>query len=163
METFSALLAFVRGIHRSPENSPHNGQWRGALMFSLIFAWTNNWRRWWFETPSHSLWRYCNGMKIMGALRLRFLPRVSDCQIYTNGRYFAYTIRNGFFNVKFRFYTNSTNPWSHGFRDNKSTCVIVNAWRQSGIVLLPEQMFTKLYVAMWRHYAIVGSSVCYGK
>ena len=30
-----------RGIHRSPVNSPHKGQWRGALMFSLIWAWTN--------------------------------------------------------------------------------------------------------------------------
>ena len=33
----------VRGIHRSPVNSPHTGQWRGALMFSLIFAWINSW------------------------------------------------------------------------------------------------------------------------
>ena len=32
---------FVRGIHRSPVNSPHKGQWRGALMFSLICAWIN--------------------------------------------------------------------------------------------------------------------------
>ena len=29
---------FVRGIHRSPVNSPHKGQWRGALMFSLLFS-----------------------------------------------------------------------------------------------------------------------------
>ena len=28
---------FVRGIHRSPVNSPHKGQWRGALMF-FIYA-----------------------------------------------------------------------------------------------------------------------------
>ena len=34
---------FVRGIHRSPVNSPHKGQWRGALMFALIYAWTNSW------------------------------------------------------------------------------------------------------------------------
>ena len=34
---------FVRGIHRSPVNSPHNGQWRRALMFSLICAWINGW------------------------------------------------------------------------------------------------------------------------
>ena len=34
---------FVRGIHRSPVNSPHKSQWRGALMFSLICAWTNGW------------------------------------------------------------------------------------------------------------------------
>ena len=62
METFSASLAicagnspvsgefpsqsywpFVRGIHRSPVNSPHKGQWRGAFMFSLIYAWINGW------------------------------------------------------------------------------------------------------------------------
>ena len=33
---------FVRGIHRSAVNSPHKGQWRGDLMFSLICAWTNS-------------------------------------------------------------------------------------------------------------------------
>ena len=36
-------VTFVRGIHRSPVNSPHKGQWRGALMFPLICAWTNAW------------------------------------------------------------------------------------------------------------------------
>ena len=34
---------FVRGIHRSPVNSPHKGQWRGALMFSLICVWIIGW------------------------------------------------------------------------------------------------------------------------
>ena len=34
---------FVQGIHRSPVNSPHKGQWRGALMFSLMSAWLNGW------------------------------------------------------------------------------------------------------------------------
>ena len=34
---------FVRGIHRSPVNSPHKGQWRGALMFSLICVWIKDW------------------------------------------------------------------------------------------------------------------------
>ena len=34
---------FVRGIHRSPVNSPHKGQWRRALMFSLIRVWINDW------------------------------------------------------------------------------------------------------------------------
>ena len=57
METCSASLAFVRGIHRrlrgihrrlrginrSPVTSPHTDQWRGALMFSLICAWTDSW------------------------------------------------------------------------------------------------------------------------
>ena len=34
---------FVWGFHWSPVNSPHKGQWHGALMFSLICAWTNGW------------------------------------------------------------------------------------------------------------------------
>ena len=38
---FPRYWPFVRGIHRSPVNSPHKGQWRWALMFSLIRAWTN--------------------------------------------------------------------------------------------------------------------------
>ena len=33
---------FVRGIHWSPVNSPHKGQLRGALVFSLICAWKND-------------------------------------------------------------------------------------------------------------------------
>ena len=60
IEIFSALLSlyhddvikwkhfprnwpFVREIHRSPVNFPHKGQWRGALMFSLIYPWINDW------------------------------------------------------------------------------------------------------------------------
>ena len=42
-ETFSALLALCAGIHRSPVNSLHKVQWRGALMFSLIGAWISSW------------------------------------------------------------------------------------------------------------------------
>ena len=34
---------FVRGIHQSPVDSTHKGQWRWALMFSLICARTNGW------------------------------------------------------------------------------------------------------------------------
>ena len=40
---FPRYWPFVRGIHRSPVNSPDKGQWRGALMFSLICAWINGW------------------------------------------------------------------------------------------------------------------------
>ena len=38
---FPGYWPFVRGIHRSPVNSPHKGQWRGALMSSLICTRTN--------------------------------------------------------------------------------------------------------------------------
>ena len=40
---FPRYWPFVRGIHRSPVNSPHKGQWRRALMFSFICAWINGW------------------------------------------------------------------------------------------------------------------------
>ena len=35
---FPRYWPFMRGIHRSPVNSPHKGQWHGALMFTLICA-----------------------------------------------------------------------------------------------------------------------------
>ena len=38
---FPRYWPFVMGIHRSPVDSPHKGQWHGSLMFSLIFVWTN--------------------------------------------------------------------------------------------------------------------------
>ena len=40
---FPRYWPFVWGIHRSPFNSPHKGQWRGALIFSLICARINGW------------------------------------------------------------------------------------------------------------------------
>ena len=40
---FPRYWPFLWGIQRSPGNSPHKGQWRGALMFSSICAWINVW------------------------------------------------------------------------------------------------------------------------
>ena len=40
---FPRYWSFVRGIHRSSANSPHNDQWRVPLIFSLICAWRNGW------------------------------------------------------------------------------------------------------------------------
>ena len=40
---FPRYWPFVQGIHQSPVNSPHKGQWRGALMFSFICAWIDGW------------------------------------------------------------------------------------------------------------------------
>ena len=58
---FPRYWPFVRGIHRSPVNSPLKGQWRGGLMFSLICALDKRLRKqswgWWFEPPSRPLWR----------------------------------------------------------------------------------------------------------
>ena len=39
METFSAILALCAGNSPVTDEFPHEGQWRRALMFSLISAW----------------------------------------------------------------------------------------------------------------------------
>ena len=40
---FTRYWPFLREIHQSLMDSPHEGQWRGALMFSLVWAWKNDW------------------------------------------------------------------------------------------------------------------------
>ena len=40
---FPRYWPFVQRIRRSPVNSPHKGQSRGAFMLSLICAWINGW------------------------------------------------------------------------------------------------------------------------
>ena len=40
---FPRYWPFVWGIHRWPVNSPYKGQWRGALMYSLICACIDGW------------------------------------------------------------------------------------------------------------------------
>ena len=61
---FPHYWPFVRGIHHSPVNSPHKGQWCRALFFSfdvrLNQTLSKQWKRWWFEISSHSLWCHCN-------------------------------------------------------------------------------------------------------
>ena len=53
---FPRYWPFVRGIHRSPVNSPHKGQWRGAFMLSLICVWINGWVN---NRKARDLRRYC--------------------------------------------------------------------------------------------------------
>ena len=65
----SAWLALCAGNSPVPVNSPHKGQWRGALMFSLICLWTWGW---WFEMLPRPLWRHCNDLR----QQLRYCPRI---------------------------------------------------------------------------------------
>ena len=62
-KAFSASLALCEG--NPPVTDGFKGQWRGALMFSLICAWTNgcanNRDTSWFEMPLRSLWRHFDG------------------------------------------------------------------------------------------------------
>ena len=54
---FPRYWPFVRGIHRSrwiPRTKASDAKLR------LNQQLNNHWRRRWFETPSHSLWRHCS-------------------------------------------------------------------------------------------------------
>ena len=64
-KNFPRYWPFAQGIHRSPVNSPRKGH-AVTRSFDVFFDLRQNkqlskqlWG-WWFETPSHSLWRQCN-------------------------------------------------------------------------------------------------------
>ena len=61
---------FLLGIHRSPVNSPHKGQWCGTLLFSLIRTWINSCVS---NRESGDLWRHrdYHGVTVMPS---SFLP-----------------------------------------------------------------------------------------
>ena len=64
---FPRYWPFVRGIHRSPVNYPHKGQWHGLLMFDMRLnkQLTKKSRRQWFTTLSRPLWRHCNDLFVI--------------------------------------------------------------------------------------------------
>ena len=69
METFSALLALCAG--NSPVTCEFPSQrpvtWSFDVFFHLCLnkRLSKQWWGWWFEMPSHSLWRYCNDYKLL--------------------------------------------------------------------------------------------------
>ena len=76
---FPRYWPFVRGIHRSPVNSPHKGQWRGALIFSLICVWINGWVN---NSEAGDLRRYCKLLNQWASYRwfvmVPMIPSVSQ-------------------------------------------------------------------------------------
>ena len=88
---FSRYWTFLQGIHRSPIHSPHKGQWRRALMFSLICVWTYSWVK---NRDAGDLRRYCShyGVTVMDTLltkcdvdsfRISWLKSMADEVIYS--------------------------------------------------------------------------------
>ena len=78
MGTFSALLALCAG------NSPVTGEFSSQRPVTRSFdvfldlhlnkLLSKQSRRWWFETPSRSLWRHCNGLETMITLYMLNRP-----------------------------------------------------------------------------------------
>ena len=84
MESFSALLAIC--ARNSPVTGEFRRQWPVTRSFDVFFDLRLNkrlskqWRRWWFETSLHSLWRQRSD-ESWGA---SFLSYMSDlCSIYS--------------------------------------------------------------------------------
>ena len=69
---FPRYWPFVRGIHRSPVNSPHKCQWRGALMSSLICVWINMINCWVNNREAGDLRRYRAHHEVI-VMRLHYL------------------------------------------------------------------------------------------
>ena len=70
---FPRYCPFVRGIHRSPVNSPHRGQWRRPLIFSFDPCLNKRLSKqswcWRLETPSRPLWLHFNDSHKCPAIR----------------------------------------------------------------------------------------------
>ena len=69
---FPRYWPFVRGIHRSPVDSSHKGQWHGALMFYLICAWTKAWTNNRVGGDLRRRHRVWNDITVMNKLILHF-------------------------------------------------------------------------------------------
>ena len=77
---FPRYWPFVRGIQQWPVDSPHKGQWHGALIFSFIFLnkrLSKQLGLQWFETPSRSLRRHCNIWRKLN-FHSHFMPSLND-------------------------------------------------------------------------------------
>ena len=75
---FRRYCPFVRGLYQWPVNSPHKGQWRRALMYSLICVWTSGWAN---NGDSGDLRRYRAHHNVMRDL-IRVKGYLGSCSIY---------------------------------------------------------------------------------
>ena len=142
---FPRYWPFVRGIHRFPVNSPHKGQWLGALMFSLNCVWINSW---------------INNRKAGDLRRDRahydvIVMYINSLRPRQNRRHFADDV----FKCNFL----NENVWIlikislkfvlEGLINNIPTLVQIMAWRLTGDKPLSEPMMTQFNDAYIRHSA----------
>ena len=75
---FPRYWPFVRGIHRSPVNSPHKDQWRGALIFSLIWDWIIDWVN---NREAGDLRRHRPHYNVTVMARIQMKTHIRKCQL----------------------------------------------------------------------------------
>ena len=115
MEAFSALLVLCEGNHPSSVNSPQRGLWRGALMFTLIYAWTNGWisNRNAGDLRSHRT-RY--DVTVMCQLPLYHSSRTSYRHRHIFAEYFYCSC--SVFSLPVKLHVDETLQWRHNGRDS---------------------------------------------
>ena len=84
------------GEFTGPANSPHKGQWRGALMFSLICVWINRWVN---NREAGDLRRYRAHYDV--------IVMTKSTQIQPCAHFMEYIVQSGPLNVRCRFITSS--------------------------------------------------------
>ena len=145
------LPPFVRGIHRSPVNSPHQGQWRRALIFSVSCARINGWVN---NREGGDLRRIrAHYDVIVMVIDITYTyedqdsGEIADAVINSLALGYVAMIKNvtdqahGHF---FWHYSQVNVSLQHCFRYYKS---------------LPEPMMTQIFGAIWHHHATMGYDI----
>ena len=154
METFSALLALYAGNSSVPANSPHKGQWRGALMFSLICAWSNSWAN---NGDTGDLRRHrahYDVILMQAAFNTSISPR-SSSQLIGNNTYLLSFVFAGAIMSSTAIeciadfsecFLNSKLPWklkfSYHTTTKKMSLAFLTLWRMSEKVLVKHRFFS---------------------
>ena len=106
----------VCGIHQSPVNSPHKGQWHRTLMFSLICVWISAWIN---NCESGDLWRHHAHYDVIVMQRHHPICHDHQCRVHSgyglSHRQMAYCI-----------VTLSLIGWAHTWNDLCSELWAVN-------------------------------------
>ena len=142
---FPHYWPFVQGIHRSPVNSPHKGQWYWALMFSLICTWINPWvsnreagdlRRHYAHNDVIVMLQHMFGdytLKITSPGRQWVKPMILRYQYLSWGSKFINVVRDndqenvGYSYNIFKVIKTCTEPkLNHSYNDNNMHCVYAN-------------------------------------
>ena len=99
METLSALPVLCAGNSPVPVNSPHKGQWRGALMFSLTCDWINDWIN---NREADDLIRYRGHYDVIVMIKPYSSWYVYEVGINIKGMTFQLYVSLGCINSRFR-------------------------------------------------------------
>ena len=141
---FPRCWPFVRGNNWSPLNSPHKGQWCGALIFSFICAWINGWVN---NREAGDLKRHRDHYDVTAMIAAGICPHlhVNTRRPIQNDRNFPDIFKCIFLNEHIWISTEiSPTSVPHGLINNIPVLVQIMVWRQPGDKPLSEPIVVSL-------------------